>query len=206
MIDRSEIGGVILAGGKASRMDFRDKALQPLFAKPLLEHVIGIASPQVEKLALSVNHNIDRYQRFALPIVSDDDSSYAGPLLGILSALKWYRSAREGRGINYLACFPADVPEFPSDVVCQLAAGIEEHAASVAYITHREQIQPLFSLWKLELLEAVEKAVADGLYGPKLLFDSLASAAVDCSTENPAAFYNVNRLEDLEQASQLLGK
>lgn len=204
MISKSEIGGVILAGGRASRMDFRDKALQPLHGKPLLDYVIRKAAPQVGQLVLSVNHNIERYQAFALPIVSDHEGSYAGPLLGILSAMHWFQSNKASEDIRHLACFPADVPEFPVDVVSQLAQKLTKESAAVAYITHQGQIQPLFSLWHLDLREKVEAALAAGLNGPKLLFGSLNAVAVSCDDNSPGTFCNINSVEDLEAAASLL--
>lgn len=185
-------------------MDFRDKALQPLHGKPLLEYVIGKATPQVGQLILSVNHNIERYQAFALPIVSDHDRSYAGPLLGILSAMRWFQSEQAGEGVSHLACFPADVPEFPADVVSKLARQLTKESAAVAYITHRDQIQPLFSLWHLDLREKVEEALAAGLNGPKLLFGSLNTVAVSCDDSSPGTFCNINSVEDLEGAKSLI--
>ena len=204
MINKSEIGGVILAGGKASRMDFRDKALEPLHGKPLLEYVVARAKDQVEALVLSVNHNIERYQAFELPIVRDRDTSYAGPLLGILTAMHWFQSAQAGKGIRYLACFPGDVPEFPRDVVSQLAQELDRGSASVAYIYHRDQIQPLFSLWRLDVIEQMEEAVAAGLYGPKLLFGSLKAVAVSSDDKSPGAFCNINSAEDLHTVALLI--
>ncbi len=192
-----------MAGGKASRMAFCDKALQTLHGKPLLDYVSSKASPQVSELVLSVNHNIQHYQAFGLPIINDRDTSYAGPLLGILSAMHWYLSEADS-GINYLACFPGDVPAFPLDVVSQLAEQLSKESAAVAYICHQEQIQPLFSLWRLDLIEQIEEAVAAGLYGPKLVFDSLQATAVACNDNSPSAFCNINTSEDLKAASLLL--
>ncbi|MFT7471783.1 MAG: molybdopterin-guanine dinucleotide biosynthesis protein A [Kiritimatiellia bacterium] len=204
MISKSEIGGVILAGGKASRMGFRDKALETLHTRPLLEYVIGKAAPQVEHLILSVNHNIERYQAFKLPIVSDRTASYGGPLLGILSAMHCFQSAQTDNKVRYLACFPGDVPEFPEDVVSRLALELDKKSATVTYINHRDQIQPLFSLWRLDLIEIIEEAVADGLFGPKLLFGSLKAVAVKCDDKSPGAFCNINSSEDLNAAALLI--
>ena len=186
-------------------MGFRDKALETLHGKPLLEYVVSKAATQVEHLVLSVNHNIERYQAFGLPIVPDRDTSYAGPLLGILSAMHWFQSMQAGKGISFLACFPGDAPEFPQDVVGQLTQKLNKESAVVAYIYHQDQIQPLFSLWHLGLIEQIEDAVAAGLYGPKLLFGSLKAVAVNCDDNSPGTFCNINSAEDLHAAALLIG-
>ena len=206
MIDTLQIGGVILAGGKASRMGFRDKALQPLHGEALLAHVIDKAKPQVASLVLSVNHNAQHYQRFGLPIVGDNVKNYAGPLLGIFSAMRWFLESEQHRDIQYLACFAADVPEFPGHVVQALARTMRMESATATYIEHRGQIQPLFSLWDLTAVDTVEAALTKGVYGPKLLFGAIAATAVDIEGDSPGAFFNINSLEDLEAAALLIGK
>jgi molybdopterin-guanine dinucleotide biosynthesis protein A len=163
-------------------------------------------SPQVEHLILSVNHNIERYQTFELPIVSDRNASYSGPLLGILSAMHWFQNTQTDKGVRYLACFPGDVPEFPEDVVSQLKLELYKKSAAVSYIYHRDQIQPLFSLWRLDLIGKIEEAVADGLFGPKLLFGSLNAVAVNCDDNSPGAFCNINSAEDLNAAALLISR
>ena len=62
------------------------------------------------------------YQKFGLPIVTDHVQNYAGPLLGIFSAMRWFLESEQHRDIKYLACFAADVPEFPGHVVPSIGA------------------------------------------------------------------------------------
>lgn len=203
MTMKREIGGVVLAGGRASRMDYRDKALQRLGGKPLLAHVIEHAEPQVEQLLLSVNHNAQLYESFRLPIVPDSDRSYHGPLLGIYSAMRWYRDRPESE-IKYLACFAADVPVFPLTVIDELARALGDSDKRAAYVIHRGQIQPLFSLWHLSLMETIGAAIEAGLYGPKLIFESVDATGVSCDSSEPMDFFNINSSDELEAAAQAM--
>lgn len=205
-IDKSQIGGVILAGGRASRMDYRDKPLQLLHGEPLLAHVIAKASPQVAQVVLSVNHSAELYRAFALPLLKDQQPGYAGPLLGIYSAMSWFATEHDDPNIEYLACFAADVPEFPLNVVSELGAALQRHDAQLSYIQHRDQIQPLFSLWRLSLLDRLAEAIEAGIRGPKMLFDDLHSVAVPCEDESPGCFFNINGAEDLIAAAKLIEK
>jgi len=205
-IEKSQIGGVILAGGRASRMNYRDKALQPLHGVPLLAHVIDRAGPQVEQLVLSVNHNAENYTQFALPIVGDQTRDYAGPLLGIYSAMRWFAEQQQGERIEYLACFAADVPRFPRQVVALLSAALVGAAAEVSYVQHRGQIQPLFSLWRLSVLERIGSAIESGIVGPKLLFGDLHSVVVCDEDETPGYYFNINSKAELATASALIPK
>jgi len=208
MIQKPEIGGVLLAGGKASRMDYRDKAMQLLHGKTLLEHCIERASPQVDRLVLSVNHSAELYQPFGLPLVADHDASYRGPLLGIYSAMHWFVHEQTEHKLKYLACFAADVPAFPADLIGNLARALSSNrsAGRVAYTVHSGQVQPLFSLWDLKLLDTISAAIDSGLYGPKLLFESLDAIAVNDASTAPGAFFNINSADELKTATQLLSK
>ncbi|HAJ76558.1 MAG TPA: molybdenum cofactor guanylyltransferase MobA, partial [Gammaproteobacteria bacterium] len=107
MIEKYQVVGVVLAGGKGSRMNFKDKALLNLGSMPLIEHVIANADSQVGQLVISVNRNPEKFQYLGLPLVADFDQAYAGPLVGICSALKWMSARGAEPGSSYLACFPA---------------------------------------------------------------------------------------------------
>ena len=74
LIPKSEITGIILAGGKASRMGFVDKALLPLHGYPIINWIIDKTEHQVSTLALSVNRNEAAYRYLNLPIVADMSS------------------------------------------------------------------------------------------------------------------------------------
>jgi molybdopterin-guanine dinucleotide biosynthesis protein A len=86
----SSITGLILAGGRASRMHNVDKGLQRLNGKPLVEHVIERVKPQVSALAINANRNLEDYQQYGLPVWPDadlpksiDTYAFKGPLAGL---------------------------------------------------------------------------------------------------------------------------
>ena len=65
------IAGVILAGGRATRMGGGDKGLLPLAGRPILARVIDRLRPQVDALALNANGDPARFAPFGLPVVPD---------------------------------------------------------------------------------------------------------------------------------------
>ena len=65
------IAGVILAGGRATRMGGGDKCLLPLGGRPILAHVIARLAPQVDALALNANGDPARFAAFGLPVLPD---------------------------------------------------------------------------------------------------------------------------------------
>ena len=211
---RSRIGGVILAGGLSSRMNFLDKPLIPIANRSLIEYVIANAIPQLSRLVISVNRNLAKYTRYDLPLVEDVDNKFSGPLVGIYSAMNWYK--KQNISVDYLACFPADVPIFPDDIVSRLKQALEKKeqaenltnrkSTNVAWCQTGNQIQPLFSLWSLELLSTVEQSIKEGICGPKFFFQHHPSLKVQLPAPVDGSFLNINTPEDLATAEMLLTK
>lgn len=204
MIPVEEIAGIILAGGKASRMRFQDKALLHLHDQPLIEHVIANAHRQVGRLAISANHNLHKYRYLGLPVIRDAGNQYAGPLVGICSALRWFHNDQDKTGIKYLACFAADVPCFPNNLVAQLAEQLHQSDCEVTWCRCDGQLQPLFSLWRLNTLPALESAIASGLYGPKLVIPKFRNVVVDIEKLQAGYFLNINSEQLLATAQKLI--
>lgn len=195
-----------MAGGKASRMGFRDKPLMPFHSQTLIEHVLALAQPQVGSLVVSVNRNPGLYQRLNLPLVPDFKHCFEGPLVGIYSCMLWFQQSLSHQDFKYLACFPADVPEFPANVVSILSEQLERTSANIAYCCNEGQIQPLFSLWNLKLLTQIGAAIDRGVFGPKLLFNEIESIQVELAATTPGSFLNINSFDNLRQAERQITK
>ncbi|NQV71007.1 MAG: molybdenum cofactor guanylyltransferase [Pseudohongiella sp.] len=204
MIQRAEIAAVILAGGKGSRMNYQDKALLTLHKKPLIEHVIANVRNQVGSLSISVNHNPHLYEYLQLPLVPDYGNQYAGPLVGIYSAMRRICETRQQSGIKYLACFAADVPYFPSKLVASLYENLMDTNSQFACCVCDNQLQPLFSLWKLETISCIESAISKGVFGPKLLLPELSHVLVEIPFDDPGYFLNINSAESLAMAERMI--
>lgn len=204
MIEKKQIAGVILAGGKASRMNYQDKALITLGTKPLIEYVISNASSQVSRLVISVNRNPEKFHYLGFPLLPDYDQAYAGPLLGICSAMRWMIAEGADVNRNYLACFPADVPWFPETLIHDLAQAITDSDYKVAWSEYNGQVEPLFSLWSLASLPNIELAIDRGLFGPKLIMSELANILVSFQPTDARYFLNINSEDALRIAQEML--
>ena len=111
---REAITGLVLCGGRATRMGGVEKALVPWAGRPLLAHVIDRLAPQVGAVALNVNRQAALYAGFGLPLWPDADDTLPGPLAGWLAALG--RSPTE-----WLLSVPCDSPLLPADLAARLA-------------------------------------------------------------------------------------
>lgn len=85
----TEILGVILAGGRASRIGGSDKASLELSDRTPLGHVPARLSPQYPDRVINANGDAMRFVRFELPKLAETLSVYRGPLAGVLAGLDW---------------------------------------------------------------------------------------------------------------------
>ena len=178
----------ILAGGAATRLDGRDKGLEPLDGKPLVAWVIdAITAMQADPAILIVaNRNLGSYASLA-PTMSDSVPGFHGPLAGIAAAL--------GRcETEWLLTLPVDCPAPPRDLAVRLLrhAHAGGHAASVAHDGERRQ--PLFAIYRRGLAAAAATAVAVG-QGAWQWQEAIGARELDFS-DRRRQFHNLNTAAD----------
>lgn len=147
------IAAVILAGGLSRRMGGVDKALLPVAGRPLLAHVLERLRPQVDTIAINANGSPERFADFGLPVLADVLSGYGGPLVGVLTALRW----AAGLGIGRVICVAADTPLLPADLVARLAQAVE--GAEVAFASSRGREHPTIALWTQAVTDRLDHAL-----------------------------------------------
>ncbi len=76
------ITGVVLAGGRATRMGGIDKGLQALNGRPLWRHVAEALAPQLDELVISANRHLEQWRASGFPVFRDIQEGYQGPLAG----------------------------------------------------------------------------------------------------------------------------
>jgi len=193
-IDRREITGVVLAGGRATRMGGLDKGLQPYHGVPLALHALLRLAPQVGEVMISANRNLAAYESMGVPVWPDAAADYPGPLGGWLTGL-------EHCSTDYLVTVPCDTPNFPNDLVEQLALALHEADADIAMVTAQQRgearLQPVFSLIRASLLESLiaymhagERRVAVWCRQHRL---------VNVHFDDGAAFFNAKTIAELHQ-------
>jgi len=199
------IAGVILAGGRATRMGGGDKGLRVVGGQRLIDHVIARLAPQVGALAINANGDPARLAEFGLPVLPDSLPDHPGPLAGVLAGLDW----AAGQGAQAIVTAAADTPFFPRD----LAARLQAHAGPsglclAASPDERGKMQrhPTFGLWPVALRDDLRVALTGGLRKIVLWTDShgAGQAAFDSAPFDP--FFNVNTPEDIAMAETLVGQ
>ena len=110
-----DIIGVILAGGKSSRLKGLQKPLISIGGETLIDRAIRKANLQVDKLLLSVNGDILNKLNYNIPIVKDSNFLSVGPLGGVFATLDWI--SNEFPSAKHIVYFAVDVPFFPDNLV-----------------------------------------------------------------------------------------
>ncbi|HCT5532663.1 TPA: molybdenum cofactor guanylyltransferase MobA [Enterobacter cloacae] len=183
-----EIIGVVLAGGRATRMAGKDKGLQQLNGKPLWQHVADTLADQVAAMAISANRHIDIYQRSGYPVYQDTLGDYAGPLAGMLSVMQ------QSEAEWFVFC-PCDTPFIPSCLVERLVQFRD--SAPVVWVHDGERDHPAITLIHRSLVPALQDYLTAGERRVMVFMRQSGGHSVDFS-DWKSAFVNVNTTEDLQ--------
>src|ERR1700679_2049327 len=117
-VARNDITGLILAGGRGSRMGGVEKGLQIYSGRPLAQHTLERLRPPVPPVMVNANRNQETYRALNVPVWSDQVPDFPGPLAGMLAGLAHCDTA-------LMATVPCDTPNFPLDLVARLAGGLQ---------------------------------------------------------------------------------
>jgi molybdopterin-guanine dinucleotide biosynthesis protein A len=203
---KANVAGLLLAGGRSSRMGGGDKCLRPLAGKPILACIIERLRPQVSDIVINANGDASRFAAYGLPVVADSIAGYAGPLAGVHAGLEWFRANRPS--ITCVVTIATDTPFFPFDLVDRFRAEAGNEPA-LAVARSDEGVHPVIGLWPVALAPALEaflkreqrkvgqfaqEQAAVEVYFPKV---ELGGTAID-------PFYNINAPEDLARANAIM--
>jgi len=201
-IPPQDITGLILAGGRGSRMGGVDKGLQNFNGIPLALHTLMRLGPQVESVMVNANRNLSAYESFGAAVWPDASADFAGPLSGFLVGL-------ERAETPYVLTVPCDTPRLPLDLAKRLAEALVREDADIAMAAAPEtdehgqiqiRTQPVFCLMKIELSESLVKFTHAG--GRKIdawtAQHNTVVVPFDAAGDDPLAFANVNTLTELQ--------
>lgn len=196
-IERAQITGLVLAGGRGSRMGGQDKGLQPYRGVPLALHALHRVQPQVGRAIINANRNLPTYASFGVPVhpdARDGTLAYDGPLAGFLAGLEHCTSP-------LLLTVPCDAPHFPTDLARHLASALTDTRVDLAYACTfedgRTQPQPVFCLLRNTLRDSLAAFLQGG--GRQIVAWFAQHRAVAVRFDDASAFFNVNTPAALAQ-------
>lgn len=193
MNKQSKVTGVVLAGGLARRMNKQDKGLVNFKGQPMIRYAVQAMAPVVDELLINANRNIEQYQVFSYPVISDATSDFDGPLAGIYAALNICQN-------EVLLVIPCDSPFITAEGLTALLNERASSDADIAVAFDGERLHPVFLALKTSLKDSLQKYLAQGERKIDRWIEQHHWVKVDFSA-SPEFFENINTLEQLHALS-----
>ena len=182
-----EITGIILAGGKSSRMG-TDKGLVILNGKPLIQYVIDTLIKVTSKVIIISNN--DEYYKFGLEVYPDLIID-KGPVGGIFTAL-----VTSSTKINIIvSCDTPFVTEKLLNLLIDNSTGFE-----VTMSSHNNKTHPLIGVYNKSVSATFKKCLDNNQLKLSLVNEELVHNIVKINdrTISKLNFYNINTQIDLK--------
>ncbi|MGH8282623.1 MAG: molybdenum cofactor guanylyltransferase MobA [Gammaproteobacteria bacterium] len=192
----NDITGLVLAGGRGTRMGGRDKGLVEFKGKPMIQHVLAALRPQVAEVLISANRNVEYYRKTGCRVVPDLLAGFAGPLAGISAGM-------HAVTCSHLLVLPCDGPFVPAWLAQRLWAAIAGKDDGIAAAHDGERLHPTFALLPVGVLDDLDTYLAGGGHKIDKFYSRHAFVTVDFS-DCPQAFLNINTPEDVEKFECLI--
>jgi len=203
-MSEDNILGAILAGGQSKRMG-KDKLFLEFNNKKLIEHTIDKVKKYLKKIIIITNQDNEFFSENNLTTVKDCIEGQLGPLVGILTAMKW---AKENLNkCSWIATFPCDTPFFPESIIESFIEESEKKESLIPCASSHGRKHNIFGLWSLDLYDKLKDD----------LTNSKVRKVQDWTEKNKIKnlefifkdydpFFNINTEEDLEFAKKLSKK
>ena len=194
----AHITGLILAGGRGTRMGGKDKGLVEFNGKPMVEHVLASLRPQVAEVLINANRNQASYRKTGCRVVTDAVTGFAGPLAGVSAGMH----AVDAVTCTHVLVLPCDGPFVPAWLAQRLwAASVGKDDVIVA-AHDGDRLQPTFALLPVSVLNDLDVYLTSGGHKIDTFYYRHAFVPVDFS-DYPQAFLNINTPEDVEKFARL---
>ena len=196
--------GAILAGGQSKRMG-KDKLFLELNNKKLIEHTTDKVKKYLKKIIIITNQDNEFFFKNNLITVKDCIEGQLGPLVGILTAMKW---AKENMiGCSWVATFPCDTPFFPETIIENFIQESKKKESLILCASSHGRKHNIFGLWSLDLYDKLK----DDLINKKIRkvqdwTEKNKIKNLEFKFKDYDPFFNINTKEDLEFAKKLSKK
>lgn len=186
MIEKKDITGIILAGGKSSRMG-TDKGFILLNNTPFIQYSIDALKPLVSKIII-VSNDI-KYDVFGLMRVNDITKN-AGPVAGICSGL-------EASSTPYNLILSCDIPLINSEILKQLIDAIDDTSEIIQIESHGKSM-PLIAIYKKQVTPTFNKLLQANERRLRIAIQSCKYKNIVLKKEHEFTTMNVNTQTELK--------
>ena len=199
----NNILGIILAGGKSSRFG-EDKSIAKLGDKTLLDHTINKIEKEFTEILVISNNKEFNFKNNKIHVVEDCIEGQLGPLVGILTAMKWVK--KNNKNYKWIASFPCDTPFFDMKFISELKIKIKETSKKLIFLNSDKKRHNIFGLWSVDLIETLEEDIKNGLRKVEIWADKIGYENININTKEFDMFLNINTKEDLKKSKKNIDK
>ena len=200
-MNEHNILGAILAGGKSERMG-EDKLFLNLNNKTLIEHTINKVKKHLKKLIIITNKENEFFIKNNLTVVKDCIEGQLGPLVGILTAMKWAKE--NSTKSSWIASFPCDTPFFPESIISKFIEESKKKESLILCASSHGRKHNIFGLWSLDLYDKLYNDLVNNKVRKVQDWTKANNIKnLEFKFKDYDPFFNINTAEDLKFAQKL---
>lgn len=191
----TDILGVILCGGKASRFDGIAKHALTLRNASFLSIAADILRQELSEIALSVKHLKHHSLQHQYTLIPDtEDDGVAGAILDSLDFAK-------AHNFSAILTIPVDTPLLPKVFTQRMTrAAVTTNSFSPICAFNNERVHGLHALWPTSYYQKLKALITQqGVRRISKLHECIGSQQLHFGPEYNACFFNVNTPEAYEQ-------
>jgi molybdenum cofactor guanylyltransferase len=198
----NNILAVVLAGGQSKRFG-EDKNQAKLGNLTLLEHVLAKVSKKFEKILIISNQNLNLKKLNSITIIQDCIQGNLGPLIGVLSAMKWIN--KNNKQYQWIATFPSDTPFFDTSIIEKYKSKINLNESLLYFVRSNQKRHNIFGLWSIKLMDTLENDLINNNFRKvEEWADKIGVETINVKIDKFDTFFNINTKIDLKEAEKIL--
>ena len=199
----NNILGIILAGGKSSRFG-EDKSTVKLGNKTLLEHIVNKIENEFNEILVISNNKELSFQNKKIQVIEDCIKGQLGPLVGILTAMKWVKENK--KDYRWVASFPCDTPFFDINLTNKLKLKTNNTSKKLIFLNSEKKRHNIFGAWSIDLIEILENDLKKNFRKVEIWADKIGYESINVNIEKFDKFLNINTKKDFEKAKKNINK
>ena len=199
----NNILGIILAGGKSSRFG-EDKSTVKLGNKTLLDHIVNKIENEFNEILVISNNKELSFQNKKIQVIEDCIKGQLGPLVGILTAMKWVKENK--KDYRWVVSFPCDTPFFDINLTNKLKLKTNNTSKKLIFLNSEKKRHNIFGAWSVDLAEILENDLKKNFRKVEIWADKIGYESININIEKFDKFLNINTKKDLEKAKENLDK
>jgi molybdopterin-guanine dinucleotide biosynthesis protein A len=198
----NNILAVVLAGGQSKRFG-EDKNQAKLGNITLLEHVLAKVSKKFEKILIISNQNLNLKMLNSITIIQDCIQGNLGPLVGVLSAMKWIK--KNNKQYQWIATFPSDTPFFDTSIIEKYKSRINLNESLLYFVRSNQKRHNIFGLWSVKLMDILENDLINNNFRKvEEWADKIGVETINVKIDKFDPFFNINTKIELKEAEKIL--